>query len=130
MKSKDKSPVSVSQRKTQAANEDIAQRISELAEATEYYEARLRGLGRDFLLEVERRALVLLELPDLGEMLDPIHRRLPLRRFPYFLIFRRWRHHSRRRSGTSQAQTRLLESSSSGSNEGAAADRVFVRLRR
>jgi hypothetical protein len=60
----------------------------ELMEAAEYYEAQLRGLGEDFILEVERISAVLLELPSLGEKLDSIHRRLPLRRFPYALIFR------------------------------------------
>jgi toxin ParE1/3/4 len=61
----------------------------ELIEASEYYEARLQGLGNDFLLEVERLSAVLAELPSLGEKLDSIHRRVPLRRFPYALIFRR-----------------------------------------
>jgi plasmid stabilization system protein ParE len=60
----------------------------ELIEASEHYEAQLQGLGSDFLLEVERLSAVLIELPSLGEKLDPIHRRLPLRRFPYALIYR------------------------------------------
>jgi toxin ParE1/3/4 len=42
-----------------------------------------------FILEVERLSAILIELPSLGEKLDSIHRRLPLRRFPYVLIFRR-----------------------------------------
>jgi plasmid stabilization system protein ParE len=61
----------------------------ELAETAEDYEAKSAGLGSDFILEVERIAAVLIELPSLGEKLDPIHRRIPLRRFPYALIFRR-----------------------------------------
>ena len=61
----------------------------ELTEATEHYEGQLQGLGSDFLLEVERLCAVLIELPSLGEKLDPTHRRIPLRRFPYALIFRR-----------------------------------------
>ena len=60
----------------------------ELTEAAEDYEGKARGLGEEFLLEVERIAGVLLELPSLGEKLDPIHRRMPLRRFPFALIFR------------------------------------------
>lgn len=60
----------------------------ELTEATEHYETQFHGLGNDFLLEVERICAVLVELPSLGEKLDSIHRRLPLRRFPYALIFR------------------------------------------
>ena len=61
----------------------------ELLEAAKEYEGHLSGLGNDFLLEVERIGSVLLELPSLGEKLDSIHRRIPLRRFPYALIFRR-----------------------------------------
>jgi plasmid stabilization system protein ParE len=61
----------------------------ELIEVSEHYEAQLQGLGNEFLLEVERVSAVLLELPSLGEKLDSIHRRLPLQRFPYALIFRR-----------------------------------------
>jgi plasmid stabilization system protein ParE len=60
----------------------------ELTEAAGYYEAERQGLGTDFLLEVERICAVLVELPALGEKLDLIHRRLPLRRFPHALIFR------------------------------------------
>jgi hypothetical protein len=61
----------------------------ELLEAAKEYEGHLSGLGYDFLIEVERLSAVLLELPSLGEKVDSIHRRLPLRRFPYALIFRR-----------------------------------------
>jgi toxin ParE1/3/4 len=61
----------------------------ELLEAAKEYEGHLSGLGSDFLLEVERLTSVLVELPSLGEKLDPSHRRIPLRRFPYALIFRR-----------------------------------------
>jgi hypothetical protein len=61
----------------------------ELLEAAKEYEGYLSGLGSDFLLEVERLASVLVVLPSLGEKLDPIHRRIPLRSFPYALIFRR-----------------------------------------
>lgn len=61
----------------------------ELLEAAKEYEEQLSGLGSDFLLEVERLSSVLVELPSLGEKLDSMHRRIPLRRFPYALIFRR-----------------------------------------
>ncbi|HKE96339.1 MAG TPA: type II toxin-antitoxin system RelE/ParE family toxin [Povalibacter sp.] len=61
----------------------------ELTEATEQYERQFPGLGNDFLLELERLATLLLELPSLGEKLDSIHRRLPMQRFPYALIYRR-----------------------------------------
>jgi plasmid stabilization system protein ParE len=61
----------------------------ELIEAAAAYEADMLGLGEQFVLEVERVVAVLEELPALGEKLDEIHRRIPLRRFPYALIFRR-----------------------------------------
>lgn len=61
----------------------------ELLEAADQYERQLQGLGTDFVAEVERVAGVLTELHSLGEKLDGIHRRLPLRRFPFALIYRR-----------------------------------------
>ena len=61
----------------------------ELAEAADDYEKEFRGLGDDFMSEVERVLAVLIELPSLGQKLDETHRRIPLRRFPYALIFRR-----------------------------------------
>ena len=63
----------------------------ELTEAADYYESKLRGLGVEFVEfveELERVAAILVELPSLGERLDPIHRRVPLRRFPFAIIFR------------------------------------------
>jgi plasmid stabilization system protein ParE len=60
----------------------------ELMEAADIYETDVRGLGHEFMLEVERVIGVLTEFPSLGEKLDEIHRRIPLRRFPYALIFR------------------------------------------
>jgi hypothetical protein len=60
----------------------------ELAEAAKHYEVQLPGLGTAFLIEVERRCALLTEPTVIGVKLDSIHRRLPLRRFPYALIFR------------------------------------------
>jgi len=60
----------------------------ELMEAADYYESKLHGLGVEFVRELERVATVLMELPSLGERLDPIHRRVPLQRFPYAIVFR------------------------------------------
>lgn len=62
--------------------------VEELIEAADSYESDLRGLGHEFTLEVERVAALLSKFPSLGEKLDQIHRRIPLRRFPYALIFR------------------------------------------
>jgi plasmid stabilization system protein ParE len=61
----------------------------ELVEAAVEYEKQICSLGKDFVLDVERTANILMELSSIGEKLDQIHRRIPLRRFPYALIFRR-----------------------------------------
>lgn len=61
----------------------------ELLESVERYEAQRSGLGEAFLQEVERISALLLEFPAFGEPIDSIHRRLPLQRFPYGIIFRR-----------------------------------------
>lgn len=68
--------------------EFFADAEQELIDAAEDYESKAPGLGSRFIVEVERTAAVLMELPSLGENLDRIHRRVPLRRFPYALIFR------------------------------------------
>lgn len=60
----------------------------ELVQASAFYQSKRRGLGEDFVTEVERVAHVLVQQPALGEKLDPIHRRMPLRRFPYAVIYR------------------------------------------
>jgi toxin ParE1/3/4 len=60
----------------------------ELNEAAAYYEERVPGLGEDLLAEAEAGRDLLSLQPNLGVKLDAIHRRLPLRRFPFGLIFR------------------------------------------
>ena len=62
--------------------------LEELMEAADSYEHEVRGLGHSFLLEVERVAALIGEFPFIGERPDLTHRRVPLRRFPYALIFR------------------------------------------
>jgi len=60
----------------------------DLLEAATHYEGQRAGLGSDFAAEVDRVANVLRNHPSLGEKLDRTHRRIPLRRFPYALIYR------------------------------------------
>jgi toxin ParE1/3/4 len=60
----------------------------EFTEAATFYEGRLRGLGLEFATEVSRVARLLLDRLALGEQLDSTHRRIPLRRFPFALIYR------------------------------------------
>jgi toxin ParE1/3/4 len=61
---------------------------SELHAAAKHYDDRVRGLGAEFLADVERVCLRLSEHQALGPRLDADHRRLVLRRFPFGLIYR------------------------------------------
>jgi plasmid stabilization system protein ParE len=60
----------------------------ELVEGALFY-AREGGadLGRAFLLEFERSATLLTEQPQLGAIWRGQIRRLPLRRFPYSIVY-------------------------------------------
>jgi len=60
----------------------------ELAAAARIYQDRAEGLGRDLNAEVQRVAALLCATPRIGEPLDQIHRRFPLTRFPFALIYR------------------------------------------
>lgn len=60
----------------------------EFDEAAGRYEEQLRGLGSEFAAEVERITGLLREHHALGEKLDKTHRRIPLRRFPFGIIYR------------------------------------------
>jgi plasmid stabilization system protein ParE len=64
----------------------------ELAEAASWYEARLNGLGREFLAEVEAFLPLLQERPRSFPRLEAVGPSLEIRRgllgrFPYALVF-------------------------------------------
>jgi toxin ParE1/3/4 len=59
----------------------------ELAEAADFYEAGLSGLGGDFSDEVERVISLLLEQPELGTRTDDNLRHFVLRRFPFSVVY-------------------------------------------
>lgn len=59
----------------------------ELAQALEYYERAVPGLGLEFLDEVERTVRRILLQPEAWTRLSEIHRRCRMRRFPYGLIY-------------------------------------------
>ena len=61
---------------------------AEFRAAALYYESRVVGLGGEFISEVEQIVALLEEFPTLGVRMDAVHRRLPLRRFPFALIYR------------------------------------------
>jgi len=59
----------------------------DLAEAVEYYERAARGLGLEFLDEIERTVERVLLHPEAWTRVAEHHRRCRTRRFPYGLIY-------------------------------------------
>src|SRR5262245_11640994 len=66
----------------------VAAAERELLEATYHYERLTEDLGADFLAEVIRVTRALKSSHEIGGKLDPIYRRVALRRFPYGIIYR------------------------------------------
>ena len=59
----------------------------ELIEAALRYELEVPGLGERFESEVRRATDLLLDHPDIGQLVDPDLRQLVLPRFPFTLIY-------------------------------------------
>jgi toxin ParE1/3/4 len=59
----------------------------EFIEAAQYYEARVAGLGRRFIDELEGLKGVLVHRPQIGPHLGGSFRRIVFRRFPFSLIY-------------------------------------------
>jgi plasmid stabilization system protein ParE len=60
----------------------------ELVEAAKFYESKTKGLGVDFLAELDNAIARLTDHPYAGAVVSgPVRRRL-LRRFPYGLLYR------------------------------------------
>jgi plasmid stabilization system protein ParE len=77
----------VSRLRVSAAAED------ELRAAVEWYEERRPGLGEEFFVEVGRVLTLILRHPAIGSPVPRVRaehgtRRVPLRRFPYFVVYR------------------------------------------
>jgi plasmid stabilization system protein ParE len=76
-------------------------RPSEFAqEEIEYYlrryEAESIGLGDRLWQDIQSQAALISEYPEIGELVRRTRglvRRIPLRHFPFFLIYRRWSDH-------------------------------------
>lgn len=60
----------------------------ELGAAFDHYQSLSPGLGFDLIDEVERVATLLCHSPNIGQPLSQRHRRFPLRRFPFGVIYR------------------------------------------
>jgi toxin ParE1/3/4 len=53
-----------------------------------FYESQKVGLGRAFASEVERTVSMIREHPDAGSPAGLPHRRMLVRRFPYWIVYR------------------------------------------
>jgi hypothetical protein len=60
----------------------------ELEDAAAFYDGAARGLGIEFLEEMERMTETLQTYPDAGAAVDAEMRILAARRFPYTLVYR------------------------------------------
>jgi plasmid stabilization system protein ParE len=60
----------------------------EVAEAIEYYDGQLPGLGADFASEVDSAIAQVLEWPSAWQLVEMGLRRYRLRRFPYGVVYR------------------------------------------
>jgi toxin ParE1/3/4 len=59
----------------------------EFLEAVSYYEVQMPGLGERFAAEVRAAGALLLEYPEIGQVISQELRKLVLDRFPYYLIY-------------------------------------------
>jgi toxin ParE2 len=61
--------------------------LRELADAAEYYESQVPGLGAEFLTEAETAFNRALDFPEAWCRMDEDFRHCNLRRFPYTVIY-------------------------------------------
>ena len=61
--------------------------LSELAEAAEYYESKVPGLGLDFVKEADATISRILQFPEAWGRIGQDHRHCDFRRFPYSVIY-------------------------------------------
>jgi toxin ParE2 len=65
----------------------VAAARRDIANAIEYYDRAVPGLGLEFLDEVERTILRIVRQPNAWTRVFENHRRCRLRRFPYGIIY-------------------------------------------
>jgi plasmid stabilization system protein ParE len=65
----------------------LAPAISEAAEAAEFYESRVTGLGSDFLVELETTITRILQFPEAWSQISKDYRHCNLRRFPFTIVY-------------------------------------------
>lgn len=61
---------------------------AEFLKTADFYGQQASGLGADFIQEVERILMLIEEYPGIGAPWQHNTRRLPLRRFPFHVIYR------------------------------------------
>ena len=61
--------------------------LSELAEAADYYEEKVTGLGADFIDEVEAAISRIQQFPQAWGRISERYRHCQLRRFPYSIVY-------------------------------------------
>jgi toxin ParE1/3/4 len=66
----------------------LAPAEEEMREAAEYYERQTRGLGHEFLAEVQRTVDRIVENPQLGQVVRRNIRRRLMPRFPFGILYR------------------------------------------
>jgi plasmid stabilization system protein ParE len=66
----------------------LAPAEEEMREAAEYYERQTRGLGHEFLAEVQRTVERIVENPRLGQIVRRSIRRRLTPRFPFGILYR------------------------------------------
>jgi toxin ParE1/3/4 len=60
----------------------------EMLEAAQYYESQTRGLGHEFLGEVQRTVARIIENPRLGQIVRAGIRRRLMPKFPFGILYR------------------------------------------
>ena len=60
----------------------------EMLEAAQYYERQTRGLGHEFLAEVQRTMARIMENPRLGQIVREGIRRRLMSKFPFGILYR------------------------------------------
>lgn len=59
----------------------------EMVQAARYYEARVQGLGFDFLSEINRVVKSIEDQPEASPIIKGLIRRRIIRRFPYAILY-------------------------------------------
>ena len=65
----------------------LEEAAEELQVAAGFYEAQAPGLGKDFVLEIQRLCERIADNPLIGSQIRPHIRRRALRRFPFYVLY-------------------------------------------